>query len=76
MKHEEPGQVLEAIRRVLAGEIYLSQRISARVLNRLVGVSPAALPEDRGLTGSPVIRAFMISSGVSASNGGWPVTIS
>jgi DNA-binding NarL/FixJ family response regulator len=37
MKHEPPEQVLEAIRRVLAGEIYLSQRMSARVLNRLAG---------------------------------------
>jgi DNA-binding NarL/FixJ family response regulator len=37
MKSEAPGQVLVAIRRVFAGEIYLSQRMSARLLNRLVG---------------------------------------
>jgi DNA-binding NarL/FixJ family response regulator len=55
MKHEAPGQVLEAIRRVLAGEIYLSQRMSARVLNRLVGgkaqedASPISALSDREL---------------------------
>ena len=37
MKNEEPGEVLSAIRRVLAGEIHLSQRMSGRMLSRLVG---------------------------------------
>jgi len=37
MKHEPPSQVLHAIRRVLAGEIYLSEEMSGRVLYRLVG---------------------------------------
>jgi DNA-binding NarL/FixJ family response regulator len=38
MKNEPPAQVLEAIRRIVAGEIYLSERMSARLLNRLAGV--------------------------------------
>jgi len=55
MKHEAPEQVLEAIRRVLAGEIYLSQRMSARVLNRLApgnsqeDASPISALSDREL---------------------------
>ena len=36
MKEEAPERVLAAIRRVLAGETYLSERMSARILNRLV----------------------------------------
>jgi len=36
MKEEAPEQVLAAIRRVLAGQTYLSERMSARILNRLV----------------------------------------
>jgi len=55
MKHEPPEQVLEAIRRVLAGEIYLSPRMSARILNRLAkgkdkeGASPISALSDREL---------------------------
>jgi DNA-binding NarL/FixJ family response regulator len=37
MKQEAPHLVLAALRKVLAGEIYLSERMNARVLQRLVG---------------------------------------
>jgi DNA-binding NarL/FixJ family response regulator len=42
MKHEPPEQVLHAIRRVLAGEIHLSEEMSGRVLYRLVGATKGA----------------------------------
>ena len=55
MKNEPPGQVLEAMRRIVAGEIYLSERMSTRLLNRLAGVqteeevSPASALSHREL---------------------------
>ena len=55
MKNEPPGEVLEAIHRILAGEIYLSERMSARLLDRLAGVespqeaSPASALSHREL---------------------------
>lgn len=36
MKHEATEKVLTAIRRVLAGEVYLSERMSTRMLQKLV----------------------------------------
>jgi len=47
MKQEATEQVLVAIRRILAGEIYVSDRMANKMLHRLVG---ASLP----LAGSPI----------------------
>src|SRR5579871_4974676 len=50
MKQEAPLVLLDAIRRVLAGEIYVSEKMSATLLQRMVGGSSkkqAALPMDR-----------------------------
>ena len=39
MKEEATSQVLSALRRVLRDEVYLSERMSARILRRMVGGS-------------------------------------
>jgi DNA-binding NarL/FixJ family response regulator len=55
MKQEATGQVLAAIRKVLAGEIYLSGEAGSRILQRLVngqiepGASPVESLSDREL---------------------------
>ena len=54
MKNEASDKVVAALRRVLAGEVYLSEPMSARVLHKLVGgaaptVSPVELLSDREL---------------------------
>jgi DNA-binding NarL/FixJ family response regulator len=41
MKQEATEQVLVAIRRILGGEIYVSDRIANKMLHRFVGGSPA-----------------------------------
>jgi len=46
MKHEAPEKILGALKKVLKGEIYLSEKLGARMLNQLVGGKPS--------TGSPV----------------------
>jgi DNA-binding NarL/FixJ family response regulator len=40
MKQEGGGKILDAIRRVLAGEIYVSEKMSALILERLAGQRP------------------------------------
>ena len=48
MKEEATGTVTTAIRKVMDGEIYLSDRMAAKMLSKLVGGQPAAgLPIDR-----------------------------
>jgi DNA-binding NarL/FixJ family response regulator len=37
MKHEAPDRVVAAIRRILAGEIWVSDNMTARMVNKLVG---------------------------------------
>jgi DNA-binding NarL/FixJ family response regulator len=54
MKDEASEKVIAALRRVLAGEVYLSEPMSARVLHKLVGgaaatASPVDLLSDREL---------------------------
>lgn len=45
MKQEAAGKVILALRKVLKGEVYLSEQMSSRVLNTMVGGGP----ESRGL---------------------------
>jgi DNA-binding NarL/FixJ family response regulator len=40
MKQEGGGKILDAIRRVLAGDIYVSEKMSALILERLAGQRP------------------------------------
>ena len=55
MKREAPRQVILAIRRVLGGEVYLSEALASRLMQTLVGrrgpaeVSPVARLSDREL---------------------------
>jgi DNA-binding NarL/FixJ family response regulator len=37
MKHEATENVITALRKILSGEIYMSQEVSSRLLNRMVG---------------------------------------
>lgn len=69
MKQEATEQVMNAIRRVLRGEVYLSERMASRMVNRLV-----AGPQNVG--GSPIERLSdrefevfqMIGQGVGPSD--------
>ena len=49
MKHEPPAVLLSAIRKVLSGEVYVSEKMGATLLQRMVGgKKPSdALPMDR-----------------------------
>jgi DNA-binding NarL/FixJ family response regulator len=49
MKHEAPATLLSAIRKVLAGEVYVSEKMAATLLHRMVGGKKPgdALPMDR-----------------------------
>ena len=42
MKQEAAEQVLVAVRRVLAGEIYVSDRMASRLLGQITGARPSA----------------------------------
>lgn len=48
-KHEASAKVMTAIRHVLRGEVYLDQRVMARILHRIVGgdIAPTVRPIDR-----------------------------
>jgi DNA-binding NarL/FixJ family response regulator len=51
MKQEAPEQVLVALRRVLAGEIYVSHRMASRLLGQMAGARSSAGDSPlRGLT--------------------------
>ncbi len=41
-KDEDPGAVVTAIRRVLAGEIYLSEKMSTKMISKLAGGRPGS----------------------------------
>jgi DNA-binding NarL/FixJ family response regulator len=43
MKQEAPDQVVKAIRRVLAGEIYVSEQIGSRLLRKIVHGQPTTI---------------------------------
>jgi DNA-binding NarL/FixJ family response regulator len=49
MKHEGPDQLIAAIRKVLGGQLYISERVSARIVGSVVGNShpQAGSPVDR-----------------------------
>src|SRR6185503_16123417 len=55
MKHEPPPTLLDAIRQVLAGEIYLSETMKRQMLHRIAaspfaeGISPVERLSDREL---------------------------
>ena len=49
MKHERPEQLLEAIRHVVSGRTYVSEKMAARILDVFSGRRPTG-------TGSPLAR--------------------
>ena len=66
MKQEAPQTLLGAIRKVLNGEVYVSEKMGATLLQRMVGSkkSQAALPMDR-LTDRELEIFRMIGAGMS-----------
>jgi len=50
MKHEHPKVVLSAIRQILAGHVYLSEKFSKRIVDQFVMTSPTSLPPFGELT--------------------------
>ena len=66
MKQEAPQVLLSAIRKVLDGDVYVSERMSATLLQRMIGGKKAAggLPMDR-LTDRELEIFRMIGSGLS-----------
>jgi DNA-binding NarL/FixJ family response regulator len=49
MKHESGGKIIEAVRKVLRGQVYVSEKTSARVLGLLSGNGRAALSTRAGV---------------------------
>jgi DNA-binding NarL/FixJ family response regulator len=66
MKHEVTEQFLEAIRRVLAGGIYLSERMSARILRRLAGREPVATSSIDRLSDRELEVFQLVAQGLSS----------
>ena len=67
MKQEAPENILAAIRKVLSGEVYISEKMQAMLLDQLVGRSNVAagrLPMDR-LTDRELEIFRMIGAGGS-----------
>ena len=58
MKQEAPELVLVAIRKVLKGEIFLSERISAELMNQLIGGRSTQVGSINGTVERPGIEVF------------------
>ena len=65
MKQEVTEQFLEAVRKVLGGGMYLSERMSARMLQRLAGKEPAAAASIENLSDRELEIFQLISQGLS-----------
>ena len=65
MKHEVTEQFIEAIRKVLSGGIYLSERMSARMLQKLAGRGPAAASSIEGLSDRELEVFQFVAQGLS-----------
>lgn len=63
MKQEMPRKVLQAIRHVLAGNVYLSEKMSARLLNHYATNSSAPLPETSNLSSRELEVLTLIGRG-------------
>lgn len=59
-KDEPPAVVLEAIRKVLAGGIYASERVTGTILERLGQVDKAVLPSGVDLLSDREIEVFQL----------------
>jgi DNA-binding NarL/FixJ family response regulator len=67
MKEEMPKMVLKAIRQVLSGNIFLSEKMSARLLNQLVANSLKMPPETGQLSPRELEVLTLIGRGQSSA---------
>lgn len=65
MKHEVTERFIEAIRKVLSGGIYLSERMSARLLQRLAGKKPVAASAIESLSDRELEAFQLVAQGLS-----------
>jgi DNA-binding NarL/FixJ family response regulator len=63
MKQEMPRKVLQAIRHILDGNIYLSEKMSTRLLNHFVANSSADLPQTSDLSSRELEVLTLIGRG-------------
>lgn len=64
-KQEPPEVLIRAIRQVLRGELYLSARMTSRLLNRVAGGSPTQEDPVQGLSNREVEVYEMIGQGLT-----------
>jgi DNA-binding NarL/FixJ family response regulator len=67
MKQEMPRKIIEAIRKVLDGNIYLSEKMSTRLLNRFVTTSMSEFSETPNLSPRELEVLTLIGRGQSTS---------
>lgn len=59
-KQEAPSEVIEAIRKVLAGRIYVSERVTGDILGRLGHVDEATQPSGMDILSDREIEVFQL----------------
>jgi DNA-binding NarL/FixJ family response regulator len=59
-KHESPSEVVEAIRKVLDGRIYVSERVNEAILERLGHADKAVQPSGMDLLSDREIEVFQL----------------
>jgi DNA-binding NarL/FixJ family response regulator len=59
-KHESPSEVVEAIRKVLDGRIYVSERVNEAILERLGRADKAVQPSGMDLLSDREIEVFQL----------------
>jgi DNA-binding NarL/FixJ family response regulator len=65
MKQEPPEKVISALKIVLDGEVYISDQLSSRLLNKLVSKQPATLNSPIELLSNRELEVFqLIGKGV------------
>ncbi len=62
-KEEPPAVVVDAIRQVLAGQIYVSQRVTGKILDRLGHADEAVRPSGVDLLSDREIEVFQLVGG-------------
>lgn len=65
MKHEVPKKVLGAIRQVLSGNVYVSEKMATRLVDQLFAPDRAASRADRELTDRELAVLMLIGRGLS-----------
>jgi len=60
MKQDSPEKLIEAIRRVLGGEVYLSEAVTARVLKKIADGTPAQEPSPLDLLSARELEVFRL----------------